>query len=238
MGHRVAVMQPYFLPYLGYWRLIAAVDTFVLYDDVAYIRGGWINRNRMGDPQAPAWLTLPVSTASPHRRINEIDLVPDRGWRRKVINHVRHTYARAPQGRAVMPIFETLLGGAQGNLSDFLTYSIRSLAKHLRVRVELLRSSELPLPPGLRGQDRVIAVCRELDATEYVNLSGGRELYEHHAFRRHGLELSFLPSLEDHPPPEPIRLRQYLSILDGLMMFEPSELRQALHDTGLADLAG
>ena len=78
---KIAIMQPYFFPYIGYWQLIHAVDHFVIYDDVNYIKGGWINRNRILINGKPAYITVPLHKASAFKRICDTDLQPSPFWR-------------------------------------------------------------------------------------------------------------------------------------------------------------
>src|SRR4051812_7809722 len=102
---RIAVMQPYFVPYLGYFQLLAAVDKIVLLDDVNFINGGWINRNRIRVNGQPHWLTLPLAQASQNRLINEINIVDDPAWKRKAVRTLELTYQEAPFVDQILPFF-------------------------------------------------------------------------------------------------------------------------------------
>src|SRR5712671_2604438 len=117
---RLAVMQPYFLPYIGYFQLMSAVDKVVLLDDVNFINGGWINRNRIVVNGERYWLTLPLSKASQNSLINEIKIVDDPVWKRKTMRTVELNYRGAPYAPQVLPLFSEMLAEARGSLSAFL----------------------------------------------------------------------------------------------------------------------
>ena len=120
---KTAVMQPYFLPYLGYFQLLAAVDIFVILDDVNYINRGWINRNRILLNGQPCWVTLPISKASQNRRINEISLDTNKRFTSKTLDRIRHAYTRAPHFSEVMPLIEDIFRHGEKNLCFFLLNS-------------------------------------------------------------------------------------------------------------------
>jgi hypothetical protein len=216
---RVAIMQPYFLPYIGYWQLIAAVDVFVLLDDVHYINRGWIARNRIAIAGKAQWLTLPLQGASQNRLICDLDLLADDGWRARMEKTVRHAYSKAPCFEETFAPFAEMLGGAQGNLSAFLAKSIAQIASLLGVRTKIIPTSKA-FPKGeLRGPQRIIDICKRLGATEYVNPSGGTELYDAREFHEAEIRLYFLgPPLADSGLRSGSGDGTTLSILDTLMM--------------------
>jgi hypothetical protein len=216
---KLAIMQPYLFPYLGYFQLIGAVDAFVVYDDVNYIKGGWINRNfilAMGERQL---VTLPLAGASPNKLINVITV----GNRpHKLIETIRQRYGKAPQFAAVYPLLENILLQQETNLSNYLDYQLRKICDYLGLYPRWYVSSELRKDNELRGQEKVLAICDELCATHYINLPGGMALYDRDAFSSRNLQLSFIQS-------NPVRYRQFgnefvpnLSIID-VMMFNDKE---------------
>lgn len=189
--HRVAVMQPYFLPYLGYWQLLAAVDTFVVYDTVQFSSGGWINRNRVRLDGRVRWLTVPLARA-PHRTpIAGRSIADDPGWREAMLQRVEQGSRSAPCRDQGLELLRTVLDGPDGDLADFLVRSIGVVAERLGIPTTVLRSSELGHPTGPTPQARVISLCRRLGADEYLNLSGGAGLYDPLAFGEHGIDLRF-----------------------------------------------
>lgn len=187
---KVAIMQPYFLPYIGYWQQIHAVDTFVIYDDVNYIKGGWINRNFiLGQSLNKQLLTLQLVGASPNLLINQISTGSNK---KKIIESIRHSYSKAPEFNQVFPLIEKLISYDDNNLARYLTYIIKNIACYLNIKTKFLVSSEIEKNNSLRGQDKVIEICKKLGANHYVNAIGGKDLYSYSEFNQNELILSFV----------------------------------------------
>src|SRR5215470_12501960 len=125
---KLAIMQPYFFPYIGYWQLIHAVDRFVIYDDVNYIKGGWINRNRILINNKPTYITASLSQASPFKLICDTTLQPSPRWRDKLAKAIEVTYHRAPNFAEVFPVLERLIRNETTILSDYLTHQLKTLS--------------------------------------------------------------------------------------------------------------
>ncbi len=175
-------MQPYLFPYLGYWQLLAAVDTFVILDDVNFINRGWINRNRIAINGEPAWLTLPLQGASQNRLICDIDIAADDGWKRKMLRTLSTAYAKAPESQNVLALFEQWLAHADGNLSTALHLNLTQVAAVLGITTTIIPSSRIYPKHDLKGQERILDICKREGATIYVNPPGGRELYDEKFF--------------------------------------------------------
>jgi len=211
---RVAVMQPYFFPYLGYLQLLDAADVFVVYDDVQFIKGGWINRNFIQLNREPHRISLALGGASANKLINQIDVVDEGVKLRKT---VAMAYARAPRLDQGLAILDDTLSTRERNLGSFLGASIENLAATLRADVDVVYSSAMDYDRTLTGQARLLGLLESLGATQYTNSAGGRALYDADSFAARGIALSFLDS---QPPP----YRQFddtfipgLSILDSFM---------------------
>jgi hypothetical protein len=209
-----AIMQPYFFPYIGYFQLIAQADTFVFYDDVQYMKGGWINRNRIRRDGVPCWLTLPVQAG----RLS--DMIMQRSYRgpqdtETILRQVSQAYRKAPQFERIFPLIQAIMAFEDANVAAFNINLLTRIAGHLGLRTRLLRSSGIPKDESLTGQDRVIDICRRLGATHYVNAIGGRDLYHQDAFANAGMKLSFLQSNAEPLPGG--EAAPYLSVIDTLM---------------------
>ena len=185
-------MQPYFLPYIGYWHLVASVDKFVLLDDVNYINRGWINRNQIMVNGIPTWLTLPIQGASQNRLILELKLTEKKAWQANFEKNIQHSYARAPYFKDGFALFKQIMDEMDGNLSESLSKSISSIVQILGLTTELVPTSRIFPKGGLKGQERILDICKRLGATEYVNAPGGRGLYEASSFLEAGVKLCFL----------------------------------------------
>lgn len=188
----IAIMQPYFFPYIGYWQLIRAADRFIILDDVNLIRRGWVNRNRLLINGKAAYITAPLAKASQNRLICETTLDDSTPWREKFMRTVMTSYARAPFFKEIFPLLQTLLCYPSANLAAFLTYQIRELSRAMGLETEIVGSSREYANRHLSGQDRILDICREEGANIYLNAPGGRDLYEAAAFRGAGLDLRFV----------------------------------------------
>jgi hypothetical protein len=221
----ISIMQPYFFPYIGYFQLMAESDIFVVHDTVQYIKGGWINRNRILDRKgAAAWITLPVLAASHALEIRERQYAPEKDDAQQIVRRIENAYCRAPNLREVMPLIREIMNFDDSSVAAFNLALLKRVASRLGLGVQFVRASELPRTPGLKGQDRVIDVCKRLGATRYVNPIAGSVLYDANVFREHGLSLSFLetavePCSDKYP---------YLSIIHDLMTRSDPELSDLL----------
>jgi hypothetical protein len=220
-------MQPYFLPYVGYYQLISAVDIFIVYDDVQYTKKGWINRNRLLRTGEPAVFSLPLKSASDYLDIRERELAIDFDPAR-LVRQFGGIYRRAPHYAETMPLVERVMACPDRNLFAFVEWSIRASCAHLGIATEIVRSSAVPIDRGLRRESRVIALCRAVDATTYINPPGGVDLYDPGTFAANGVDLRFL-----HP--RPFTYRQFedefvpwLSIVDVLMFNSVPEVRERI----------
>ena len=223
---KIGIMQPYLLPYIGYWQLMNAVDRYVIYDDVNYIKGGWINRNRMLTTAGKdTYFTVSLKDASSFKKINEIDIlqVPD-----KILKNVQQVYRKAPCFAAAYPTIEGVFQFPEKNLGRFLVHANRLIADYLGIETELIVSSELEKDNALRADEKVLHICELLGGDEYYNAIGGQELYSKEKFADRGVKLSFLK-------PELVPYLQFksdfipgLSILDAMMFNDRTRLREML----------
>lgn len=228
-GKKLGIMQPYFFPYLGYWQLLAAVDTFVILDDVNYINRGWINRNRIAINGEPSWLTVPLQSASQNRLICDIDIAPDDGWKKRLQRTLATTYAKAPHSANALALFARWLAHADGNLSAALHHSITQVAESLAIKTAIIPSSSIHPKAELKGADRILDICRREGAAVYVNPPGGKELYDAAMFREAGIELRFLqPDLHQDELRSGASDGSVLSILDSMMHNSAGELADAV----------
>lgn len=234
-GKKVAIMQPYFFPYLGYWQLLAAVDTFVILDDVNYINRGWINRNRIAINGEPSWLTVPLQGASQNKYICDIAIAPDDGWKKRLQRSLATTYAKAPHCADTLALFDDWLAHADGNLSTALHHSIMQVAEKLALNTTIIPSSRIYPKGELKGAERILDICKREGAAVYINPPGGTELYDPALFRAAGIELQFLqPDLHQEQLRSGASDGSVLSILDSMMHNSAEELAGAVKRFGVA----
>ncbi|MBQ3618421.1 MAG: WbqC family protein [Bacteroidales bacterium] len=224
---KLGIMQPYFLPYIGYWQLLAAVDKYVVYDDVNYIKGGWINRNNFLVQEQKKLVTFSLNGASPNKIINSLSIKDNFA---SFIGLLNCNYKKAPYFKDIMSLVTNIISFDKSKLSLFLYNSIKEIAHYLDINTELILSSDLKKDNSLKGQDKIIHMCKLLKANEYYNAIGGQKLYNSTIFEKNNIKLIFVqPLLKPY--------KQFkndfiggLSILDVLMFNTKEEVKKMLQD--------
>lgn len=211
---KVAIMQPYLFPYMGYYQLVSHADCFVFLDDVNFIKGGYIARNVIrGIKSEPIGFFVGVERQSQNRLINDHKFVLDC---RKSVASIAFCYAKAGNFCRVMPLINDILCSEERNVARMASKSIKAVFEYLGKEKTFLFSSEVGNPDSLRGQDRIIDLCKRLGATEYTNPIGGLNLYTHEAFAREGIRLGFINPLASDLEFEERNYSNF-SIIDALM---------------------
>ena len=230
----LAIMQPYVLPYIGYIQLMNTVDTFVFYDDVAFINRGWVNRNRLLVNGKDYLFTIPLKEASQNKTIREIELADDPKWRGKLLKTIEQSYRKAPQFATVMPMTEGIINFQAGSRSDvsvadYIFHSFTELTAYLGITSRLVASSTIYSNSELKAQERIVDICRQEGAERYINPIGGTELYSQSAFDEIGCELRFIqPHRVTYPQTGATEFVPWLSILDLLMNVDAASIRPLL----------
>ena len=213
---KVAVMQPYFFPYIGYFQLINAVDLFIVYDNIKYTKKGWISRNRMLQQGRAVAFSLALRRGSDFLDVRDRELAADFDGGR-LLNQIREAYRRAPYFAQAFPVVEQVMQYGDRNLFRFLHNSILKTCEYLGIGTEIAKSSDIQVDHSLKHQDKVVALCEKVGASLYVNAIGGMELYSREDFQARGIELKFIK-------PRPFEYRQFdnefvpwLSIIDVMM---------------------
>lgn len=226
---KIAIMQPYVYPYIGYFHLIEASDRFVFYDDVHYITRGWINRNRILLNGKDYLFTVPVSNASQNRLINETSVAIDDVWKDKFHKTLIHSYGKAPYFSQVVDVIMSVFSARYGSVSDLAIKSVLSVYEYLGMQINYTKSSECsPETKGMDKADRLIEISKRQGYKMCVNAAGGINLYSKDYFEAKGVELGFVKS-------DPIEYRQYtndfvpwLSIIDVMMFNDVATIRALL----------
>ena len=216
-GHKIAIMQPYLFPYIGYWQLMNLVDTYVILDDVNYINRGWINRNRILINGTPSYFTLPLKGASQNRYINELMIHDRQRSVEAILKTIRFNYSRSRYFDEVYELLLDIFDYDQDELIGLLKRSIEKLSAYLDMDTEFMLSSKARDKEGLAAQDMIIHSCKELGADIYINPIGGTELYDREAFNRADMELYFIRSFFREYPQASKEFIPGLSIIDVLM---------------------
>ena len=190
----IAIMQPYFLPYIGYWQLIKAVDIFVIYDDIQYTKKGWINRDKYLTNNSVKTITVNVQKSSSGSLIREINISQDYD-RLKIIRQFENAYKHAPHFTTGIQVFERIINFKSQNLFNYIFNSIENITVLLELKnTTLIRSSDINYDRSKTSTDRVLAICKELNTKRFINPFGGLELYKKEFFESKNLELLFLKS--------------------------------------------
>jgi hypothetical protein len=193
---KLAANQPYLFPYIGYFQLIRAVDVFVIYDDLNYIRQGWINRNRILLDREPRYFSVPIMDQSSFREIRETYVSSSEypRWRERFFGTLEHAYKKAPHYHAVRGLLGAVFTESVGTISDLARISILSVCDHLGIDTQIRETSSIYANCELRKATRLYDICRQEGADTYVNSIGGVELYSKDEFLREGISLKFLKS--------------------------------------------
>lgn len=233
---KLSIMQPYFLPYLGYFQLIASSDTFVIYDDVNFIKGGFINRNQYLYQGEAKYFHIELSGASSNKKINEIELLTSAKYnpREKLLTTFQMAYRKAPMYDEVFPLLAEIILYPETNLAKYLEHSLRRLCSYLEIPANILVSSQIGEKDNrLAGEAKVINICRCLGADTYINAQGGRCLYHPAHFAREGLRLYFISMRPVVYPQFNAPFVPALSIADVLMFNGRDKTRQLLGECDL-----
>ncbi len=220
---KLAVMQPYFFPYIGYFQMIKAVDTFVFYDDVNFIKNGWINRNRILINGQASYFTLQLKDASSFKLINEISFSDNRN---KLLKSIAVSYSKAPYFKDVFELIERSFHVEVLNVASVAINSTVQIAKFLNLNTTFEISSEKYADTkGMDRTHRLIEICKRSDASTYINAIGGADLYDKSFFKEHGIELTFIKSKEIVYNQFKNDFVPWLSIIDVLMFNSVEEVQ-------------
>ncbi len=227
---KIAVMQPYFMPYIGYWQLINAVDRFVLLDDVNYITRGYINRNSILVNGKTFRFTIPIKKASQNKLIMNTMLNYDIKEKNNFISTLYNAYRKSDYYEEIMPIMEEIIHYEEEDLTKFILFSIEKVMEYLKINTPILLSSKIEKQFELKGEDRIIAICQKLGADTYINPSGGRMLYHRDRFIKENIELYFLDSMlgEIEYKQNTEKFIPNLSIIDVLMNASGYEINEMM----------
>lgn len=189
---KIGIMQPYFMPYIGYWQLIGAVDKFIILDDVNYIVRGYINRNSILLNGKAYKFTIPVKQASQNKLIMETKLSFDKKEKDKLFSTIRNAYRKAPYYKSVEPLLNDIIYYDEDDLTNYIYHSVKLVMKYLGISTEILFSSKIEKDNTLKAQDRIVEICKKLETDVYINPCGGRSLYSQERFQQEKMQLYFL----------------------------------------------
>ena len=230
MTKKIAIMQPYLFPYIGYFQLINSVDEFVIYDNIQYTKKGWINRNRILVDNKDQLLTIPLQKDSDY--LNIIDRKIAGSWvedRKKLVNVLKSSYSKAPYFKEAFELIQECLLCDKNNLFEFILNSLNKINLYLEINTPIILSSTINIDHNLKSQNKVLSICEAQKATTYVNAIGGTELYNKEIFKLKNINLNFIKS-------EKIEYNQFngnfiswLSIIDVMMFNSKDKIKEYLN---------
>lgn len=226
---KVSIMQPYFFPYIGYFQLIANSDVFVIYDDVNFIKKGWINRNNILVNNTPYLFSMPLQNVSQNKLINEIFITDLDKWKTDLLKTISSSYKKAPFYQDVYPLIEKIISFDELNLALYIQNSLQNLCAYLNLNTKLIMSSEIVKNNDLRGENKIIDICLQLGATQYINAIGGIELYTQENFQVKNIDLKFIKSENILYQQFKNEFKPWLSIIDVIMFNSVEDTRMLLN---------
>ncbi len=237
---KLGIMQPYFFPYLGYYQGIYAADKYILYDNLAFIKDGWMNKNRFlvvnGEPN---YFIVEVKKRSSFKKISDIELVDNNSWRKKILNLILYNYKRRPFFDEIYPIVERVINAKVELLTELNSNSIIEVCNYLDIKTEIntntskyfqlekkLSNDEIDISvrfPSIRLNNpdkkiiRVLEICRLEGAEIFINAIGGQKLYDKEEFERNNIKLLFVQTNQYSYEQSTKVFYPQLSIIDVLM---------------------
>ena len=229
---KVGIMQPYFFPYIGYFQLIYMVDQFVLYDNIEFTKKGWINRNRMLQNGKPEYFTLPLRKGSDYLNVNQRFLADTSEIElSKILRRISANYRKSPFFRDFYPILEEVFLSKKQNLFDFIYHSIQSILNYLDIETSIVISSDLTKEISfLKKEKKVLEICKVLNASSYVNPSGGKDLYNKNEFKNENINLEFCKTKYIEYTQFKNDFIEHLSIIDVCMFNDKQTVKSFLKD--------
>ena len=229
---KLAIMQPYFMPYIGYFQLINAVDKFIFYDDVTFIKQGWINRNQILINNQAKMFSIPLSNASSHVLIKDV-LISETAyqkWKKSFLNSILFSYKKAKNYSKINALIEKILEKRPETISELAIKSVIEVAQYLDLKTEFEICSDVYSNTYFSGQNRVLDICINEKATTYINPIGGMELYSKSVFQEKNIELFFIKANKLVYPQFSEEFVPFLSIIDVLMFNDIDEIQKQLNN--------
>lgn len=229
---KLAIMQPYFFPYIGYFQLINAVDKFVFYDDVNFIKGGWINRNRIIINGEPKFISVPVKNMSSFRKTcnTEINIKQFSHWKIKFFKTLEQHYAKSPFFKEVFPIIKEVFEEDSESIGELAKRSIQKVLSYLKIEKTIVWSSEIYENSDLKREERILNICIAENAQFYFNLIGGLSIYDKKDFSAKDVQLQFLKTIPKKYEQSTKEFIPSLSIIDVLMNNSKEDVIEMLKD--------
>lgn len=230
MKKKIAIMQPYFLPYIGYFQLIKVVDEFIIYDNIQFSKSGWFHRNRILENGKDVYISLPIKKDSDYIDVNERYLADSfEKDKLKMISKIKNNYQKAPYFEKIMPLVESIFQCQHKNLFTFTFQSLKIICEYLKIDTPFIVSSTISIDHSLKGVDKVKALVKQLKGDVYVNAIGGMALYDKEDFKKEEIDLQFIKTNNFTYTQYKNEFIPFLSIIDVLMFNDEKQIQKHLH---------
>lgn len=228
---KIGIMQPYFLPYIGYFQLMAMVDKFVIYDNIEFSKASWIRRNRMLQNGRDAYFILPLKKDSDFLDVDQRYLIDEfKIEAEKLLRRIEANYSKSPFFKDFFPIIKKIIYYQERNLFDYILHSVKVIKEYLAIDTSIQIFSHLGDEfRALKAQDKVITACKKLKATHYINSIGGIELYKPAEFQKENIKLLFYRPQQFEYPQFDNKFIPFLSILDVCMFNSREQVGEFLN---------
>lgn len=223
---KLAIMQPYFFPYIGYFQLINMVNKFVVYDDVTFIKQGWINRNKILISGQNHYFTVPLIAVSSNKLIKDIQIVNKFDWKRKLMKTIQQAYRKAPFFTEIFSLIREILLEDEMYISRLAFVSLVKVSKYLNIDTQFVETSTIYNNSHLKSQERILDICKIESATNYINSIGGINLYQKKLFEEHNLKLNFIKTSWLEYKQFNNDFLPWLSIIDVLMFNSKDKIHE------------
>ncbi len=231
---KIAIMQPYFFPYLGYFDLINNVDLFIVFDSVQHIRRGWIHRNRVLHQNGNDWQYIIAPTEKAHQKASILDIriIDALPWQERILSQLTHYRNAAPYAEQTIKFVSECLIKDEPSLSRLNTQILKRCTNLLGIKFHYQFCSDLKIKmdPERSAEERILDLCEFLGAKEYINLSGGTDLYHPKAFESRNIKLTFRSLPTFVYPTEPYVFESNLSVIDLLMWNKSEDIKKYLDE--------
>lgn len=228
---KLAIMQPYFCTYIGYFQLINSVDKFIIGDTLQYTRRGWFNRNKILNNGKEFLFTIPIKNEGNYRNVHQINMATNsHEVVTKMLTRIKYFSGKAPYFSDNYLITRNIFLKDSSNLFEFINFSIREIAIYLNINTQFILASSLDIDPEKRGYERIIEICNHLNADIYINPLGGKMLYNKNMFAKAGIELKFIKSKYIEYLQFNHEFIPWLSIIDILMFNSIDQIRNYLNE--------
>lgn len=229
---KVAIMQPYFFPYLGYFQLIKNSDTFILLDDVQYIRHGWVNRNRILKPEQDwQYILVPLQEHEQTTLIKEIKVQDNDIWKDKILRQIQHYKRKSPFYLNTKILLEECFNHTDTSITRLNGFYLEKVCNYIRLPLNLKISSleNYNYSNVHTAGDWALKICQQIEGTEYLNPINGKEIFNPQDFSNANIELCFLNCTDiSYSQRRNGIIELGLSIIDVLMFNSPEQIHNLL----------